>query len=214
MTSTAREYDGARVARIGIGFAAVVVAAQVSAHLFDFWALHLRSLLLDSASEHGVFVRLGGVAILACAGATLAHTRSSRLAVPLAVVTAWLFADGLLGLHAHIPHWKLVYVPLLGAIAAGYWLLSAPFAPSPRRLVGAALVLLMLSAAIHVLGPPALAALGWGPSAWQYQVKIALKEATEIAGWILLASGLLEACRGSRGVPVSRLPDRATEPDG
>jgi hypothetical protein len=195
MTTSARgAYDnGARVARIGTGFAAVVVAAQVSAHLFDFWALHLRSALLDSASEHGIFVRLGGVAILACAGTTLAHGRSSRLAVPLAVVTTGFFADALFGLHEHIPHWQVVYAPLLGAIAAGYWLLAAPFAPAPRRLVRAALVLLVLSAAIHVLGPPALAALGWGPGAWEYQVKIALKEATEIAGWILLASGLAAA---------------------
>jgi hypothetical protein len=195
MTTSARGTydDGARVARIGIGFAAVVVAAQVSAHLFDFWALHLRSALLDSASEHGIFVRLGGVAILACAGATLAHGRSSRLAVPLAFVTAWLFVDALLGLHAHIPHWQLVYAPLLGVIAASYWRLAAPFAPAPRRLVRAALVLLLLSAAIHVLGPPALAALGWGTGAWEYQVKIALKEATEIAGWILLASGVAAA---------------------
>jgi hypothetical protein len=178
---------------VGICLAAVVVAAQVSAHLFDFWALHLRSVLLDSASEHGLFVRLGGVAMLATAGATLAHRRSSRLAIPLAFVTAWLFADSLLGLHEHVPHWKLVYAPLFGAIAACYWLLSAPLAPAPRRLVRGALALLVLSAAIHVLGPPALAALGWGPSAWEYQVKIALKEATEIAGWILLASGVAAA---------------------
>jgi hypothetical protein len=190
ISASAQRRDGARVARLGLGIAAVVVAAQVSAHLFDFWALHLRSVLLDSASEHGIFVRLGSVAILACAGATLAHRRSSRLALPLAAVTAWLFADALLGLHAHIPHWQLLYVPLLGTIAAGYWLLAAPFAPAPRDLVRVALVLLVLSAAIHVLGPHVLAALGWGPSAWEYQVKIALKEATEIAGWILLASGL------------------------
>ncbi|HEV7640858.1 MAG TPA: hypothetical protein VGO39_08335 [Gaiellaceae bacterium] len=195
MTTSARPDDnGARVARIGIGFAAVVVAAQVSAHLFDFWALNLRSALLDSASEHGIFVRLGSLAILACAVATLAHRRSSRLAVPLAVVAAWLFADALLGLHAHL-HGRLVNVPLLAAIAAGYWLLAARFAPAPRRLVHAALALLVLSAAIHVLGPPALAALGWGQGAWEYQVKIALKEATEIAGWILLASGLLATRR-------------------
>jgi hypothetical protein len=195
MTTSARgAYDNsARVARIGIGFTAVVVAAQVSAHLFDFWALHLRSAVLDSASEHGIFVRLGAVAILACAAATLAHGRSSRLAAPLAILTTWFFADALLGLHEHIPHWQVVYAPLLGVIAAGYWRLAAPFARAPRRLVRAALVLLMLSAAIHVLGPPALAALGWGPGAWEYQVKIALKEATEIAGWILLASGVAAA---------------------
>jgi hypothetical protein len=193
MSSSAATGTGSgRIARLGLLAAAAVVAAQVSAHLVDFWALHLRFVSLDSASEHSVFVRIGIFAILACAIATLALARrcSSPLAALLGVATAWLFVDGLLGLHERIPHWTLVYVPLLAAVLAGFWRLARPFAPAARRLVHSALLLLVLSAAIHRLGPHILAALGWGPSAWEYQVKIAVKEATEIGGWMLLATGL------------------------
>lgn len=175
------------VARVGIGLAAAAVAVQVAAHLVDYWAFGLRFASLDSASEHSVFVRLGTFAILASSVATLALARrtSSRLALLLGLATAWLFVDGLFGIHERIPHWTLLYVPVLAAVVVGYLRLAGG-----QRLVRAALVLLVLSALIHRLGPPFLSALGWGPTAWEYQVKIAIKEATEIAGWILLASGV------------------------
>jgi hypothetical protein len=175
------------VARLGIVVAAAAVAAQVTAHLVDYWAFDLRSALLDSASEHSVFVRLGTFAILACAVATLALARraSSLLAAVLGLVTAWLFVDGLLGIHERVPHWTLVYIPVLAAVLVGFWRLAGS-----SRVVRAALLSLVLSAAIHRFGPHVLALLGWGPAAWEYQVKIALKEATEIGGWILLASGV------------------------
>ena len=190
MTATAPRHDGDRIARLGLGIAAVVVTAQIAAHLVDFWALGLRSVLLDSADEHSVFARLGTVAILACAIATL--MLGQRM---LGLACTWLFADALFGIHEHIPHWTLIYIPVLAGVVGGYWLLSASFAPAAQRLARCALLLLVLSAAIHLLGPHLLALFGWGPSAWQYQVKIALKEATEIGGWILLASGVYAANR-------------------
>lgn len=175
------------VARLGVGLAAVLVATQVAAHLVDYWAFDLRFAWLDSASEQSVFVRLGTFAILATSLATFALARqaSSRLVLLLGLATAWLFVDGLFGIHERIPHWTLLYVPVLGAVVVGYWRLVPA-----QRLVRAGLGLLVLSALIHRLGPQLLSALGFGPDAWEYQVKIAIKEATEIGGWILLASGI------------------------
>ncbi len=46
--------------------------------------------------------------------------------------------------------------------------------------------MLLASLAIHVLGPSAVRALGWGPDSWAYQVKVGLKEGSELAGWVLL----------------------------
>jgi hypothetical protein len=180
------------VARVGVALAAALAAAGISAQLVDFWALHLRFGWLDSSSEHSIFVRIGTFAILGCAVGAFALARRNRsaLAASLGLVTGWLFVDGLLGLHERIPHWTLLYVPLLGATVVGFWRLALPFPPAARRLVRAALLLLVASAAIHRLGPSVLSALGWGPDAWEYQVKIAIKEATEICGWLLLASGL------------------------
>ena len=173
-------------ARWGVAVAALVVAAEASGQLVDFWALHLRSAALDSSSDHGVFVRIGTFAVLACALATLSLARRRGGALPyvLAAVTGWVFVDELLDVHRRVPHWTLVYVPLLAFVVIGFWLLS------PAPLARAGVLLLVASAAIHLAGPHVLAWLGWGPATWQYQVKIALKEGTEIAGWLLLASGL------------------------
>jgi hypothetical protein len=184
--------SGERIVRVGLGVAAAVVAAQITAHLVDYWALGLRFPSLDSASEDSVFARLGTFAILACALATFALARRmrSRLALVLGVACAWLFVDAFFEVRDHVPHRTLVYIPLLAAVLVGYWLLASSFAAPARRLVHAALALLVLSAAIHLLGPSLLDVFGWGPSDWPYQVKIALKEATEIAGWSLLATGV------------------------
>jgi hypothetical protein len=184
--------SGERIARVGLVVAAAVVAAQVTAHLVDYWALGLRFPSLDSASEDSVFARLGTLAMLACALATLGVARraSSRLALVLGLGCVWLFVDAFFDVREHVPHRTLIYIPLLGAVLVGYWLLARSFAGPARRIVGAALALLVLSAAIHVLGPSVLRVLGWGPADWPYQVKIALKEATEIAGWTLLATGV------------------------
>jgi hypothetical protein len=181
-----------RIARIGLVVATTIVAAQITAHLVDYWALGLRFPSLDSASDGSVFARVGTVAILACALVTLAVARraSSRLALVLGLTCTWLFVDAFFDLREHVPHRTLLYLPLLAAVLVGYWLLASAFPASARRLVHVALGLLVLSAAIHLLGPRLLEVFGWGPAEWPYQVKIALKEATEIAGWTLLATGV------------------------
>jgi hypothetical protein len=33
-------------------------------------------------------------------------------------------------------------------------------------------------------------ALGWGTGSWAYQVKVGLKQGTELAGWLLILLGL------------------------
>jgi hypothetical protein len=188
----------ARVARAGLVLAAVVVTAEATAQLVDFWALQLRQPALDSSSDDGIFVRIGTFALLACALATLSLARRRVLPLALAAVVGWLFVDELLDVHSQIPHWTLAYVPLLALVLAGYWRLSRSFAGDTQRLVRGGLLLLVASAAIHLAGPHLLAALGWGPDAWEYQVKIALKEGTEIGGWLVLASGLAATRRSGR----------------
>jgi hypothetical protein len=49
---------------------------------------------------------------------------------------------------------------------------------------------LALSLALHVVGPHVIAWLGYGQGSWLFQVKIALKQGTECAGWWLVAFAL------------------------
>jgi len=98
---------------------------------------------------------------------------------------------------------KLLYVPLLA------WLVICVL-----RLVGGSgqmhvlwlgLVVLAASYAVHIFGPAVVRALGWGTDSAAYQVKVGLKEGTELAGWMLLVSALWRSY-ADRPHPVPRPP--------
>jgi hypothetical protein len=60
------------------------------------------------------------------------------------------------------------------------------------RLIGAGLLLLTFSFLLHVLGVRLLVNLGVADTAgFAYQAKATVKHATEVAGWFLIALGLL-----------------------
>jgi hypothetical protein len=42
--------------------------------------------------------------------------------------------------------------------------------------------------------------VGWTEDTWEHQVKIALKECTELAGWALICAGAVAAARKARRV--------------
>jgi hypothetical protein len=105
-----------------------------------------------------------------------------------------LFVDNVFKLHeeASAPV-KLGLLLLLGFVFLGLWALTAAFAPRARRVVRGGLWLLAASLVIHRLGPPVLDVIGADHTHWQYQVKVALKEGTQVGGWLLLAAGVAAA---------------------
>lgn len=87
-----------------------------------------------------------------------------------------------------LSHGKLIYVPLLaGLVVCVVRLLSASDRAS---LMWVSLAALASSYVVHVFGPDAVRALGWGTQSVAYQIKVGLKEGTEFAGWLLLALAL------------------------
>ncbi|HUA49254.1 MAG TPA: hypothetical protein VMA77_28720 [Solirubrobacteraceae bacterium] len=87
-----------------------------------------------------------------------------------------------------LSHGKLVYAPLLACLVVCVWrLLDGSDQVIAMRV---ALAALAGSYAVHVLGPDAVRALGWGTDSWAYQVKVGLKEGTELSGWVLLVVAL------------------------
>jgi len=172
--------------------AAVVLAVETTTHLLDFGVYHLRVTFLNSANEHSYSHWLATVAF--AAGAVFAGVGGTRAASHR---TAWWSACGIFGflfvdtvsrLHEHIGFWPVLYAPILLGLA--FALASIARGTDRAVVVYAGLALLFLSLGIHVFGPSVVRALGWAPAGWAYQVKIALKEGSELAGWILLVPAL------------------------
>ncbi|MGZ4272449.1 MAG: hypothetical protein ACXVFN_15100 [Solirubrobacteraceae bacterium] len=187
--------DRARLPLAPIILAMVALAAETATHLADFgW--HLRVRLLDSSYEWSYSHLLATAAFAAgtviCARAAATGQRRRAWAVGAGAFGV-LLVDNVTRLHAHIPHWPAVFGPILATLCVA--LLRAARGTSAERLVAVGVGLLFLSLAIHVLGPALVHALGWSDQSWGYQIKVALKEGTELAGWVLLVPALLRAAR-------------------
>jgi hypothetical protein len=168
------------------------LALVVTTHLVDFGVFDLRIRPLDSSYEWswshvaatGAFA--AGAAIGAIGWRRAAGRRRAWLAG--SALFGLLFVDNVTRFHAHVTAWPVIYAPLLGAlflaIVAVAW--ETELAPTVAAGVG----LLGASLAIHVFGHELVRALGWGPRSWPYEVKVALKEGTELAAWTLLVPAL------------------------
>jgi hypothetical protein len=168
------------------------LALEIATHLIDFDAYHLRIRLLDSSYEWSWSHLLATVAFAAGAIAgwigAMRPIPHRRVWLTICGLFAFLFVDNLTRLHEHIAVWPLIYAPLLAglfvAIAAVTWKTDGAV------IVATGIGLLFVSLAIHVFGPQFVSMLGWGVNSWPYQVKIAVKEGTELAGWVLLVPAL------------------------
>jgi hypothetical protein len=157
---------------------------------------------------------IGDIAIAAAAASAwvlAARVRSARpAAAALAALLTFLAADHVTGLHDNIPDWLAFYFPVL--VASFVCLLVVSRGPSGRtkfrahragglavdRLIGAGLLLLTFSFLLHGLGW--LVSLGIADTTgFAYQAKAAAKHATEIAGWFIVALGLLRLGLPARG---------------
>lgn len=181
-----------RPSALSLAAAALVLAVATATHLVDFGVYDLRVRILDSASEWSYSHLLATVAF---ASGTLIGGLAAGWAVrrrPAWALTGVLFAvllaDNVTRLHEHIPHWEAVYGPLLVVLSVALLALSAR--TDLAGLVVAGLGLLVASLVIHVAGPTVVRALGWDATGWAYQVKVAVKEASELAGWTLLIPAL------------------------
>jgi hypothetical protein len=171
-----------------IAGAAVAIAVVMATHLVDFGADDLRIRILDSAYEWSwshlvATAAFATAAVLGFAGAqrSAAHRPAWRA---IGGLFAFLFADNVTRLHAHFGLWPVVYAPVLAALMV--LLAFVAWDSDQQHIVLGALALLIASLAIHVLGPHVVRALGWGPGSWAYQIKVGLKEGSEMAGWVLL----------------------------
>jgi hypothetical protein len=180
----------------------VLAVAATAAQLVDFGVYGQRVRLLDMMTHRGIFgvVSLAVLAVAACACVLLRR----RSFAALGAILAFLFMLRI----AQPPH---VLVLSLPATAAAFVLLWRAPLPAPvRRLVREGCIVLIAAFVVHGLGEKLVAELGYGPDTWAYQIKAVIKHSGELAGWALVAAGLVLALSrqalAARGGPAVHEP--------
>lgn len=180
-----------------------MVALLAAGQLIDFGVFHLRVEALNTDYHASVFGVASLLAQLTAAAAII--WRGSRMGRHR---WAWLalgaLVAGLVLLRTLITYNpKAVAVPL----ACMFWLVCWLTWRDPRAartVVWLALILMVVSLLLHEVGLDA-DVLNYSDQSWSYQLSAVAKHGSELAGWILLASGIIAGMAG-RPVPRATAP--------
>ena len=209
MVSLPSSYISARPRLPGVAVAAAAaLAVEMTTHLVDFGVYDLRVRVINSSLEvsypHWLVTAATALATLAAVVATRRGAAPRAAWTAASVVLTFLLVDKVLGLHDRIPHWEALYAPALAVLVFALWSLAGSFSGREAALLRVGISLLVFSLAVHVAGPTLVRELGWSPDGWAYQVKVALKEGTELAGWVLVALLLARSALPARAAPQRR----------
>jgi hypothetical protein len=175
-----------------IALAGAVFVLEVATALANFGLYDSRFGILDSADQSSWSHILATLAF--AAGAVICAARAagapSRGWWALAAVLFFvLLVDNVTRLHDQVSFWPLVYAPVLAGLAVAIVRVAGHPRTAPWAYTG--LGLLFASLVIHVFGPDVLRMAGSGPLGWGHEVKAAVKEGLEVAGWILIVPALV-----------------------
>jgi hypothetical protein len=172
--------------------------------LIDFGLFHLNLRIIDSNHHKSVFGAASLIAQAAAAGAIVL-----RAARPSPVRLAWILLGGLVALLVVIRALLKYHLwLLLGPVAVIFVLLCWLVSRDPRAvqmIVLRSLILLVCSFALHVVGPTADTG-HWGERSWIFQLIAIIKHGAELAGWILMATGMLAGAAVSSDRSIDQSP--------
>jgi hypothetical protein len=194
------------VLALGAGLAAAATMAQSLLYLLNHFVLGASLFHEDAAAS---FERVaGGLAVAACAiAATVlaaAKPAERRGAAILAVLTLYFAIDKVFGVHERLargildalavenvgiaPVWLVLYVPIMVLAAVLMLRTQDGASPAARRVtcVGVA----ALGAALVVQAGWVIARSRTVPGGSAHVVEVTLEEGLELAGWLLVATGL------------------------
>ena len=195
---------------VGVVIALVATVGQTISHLVNALALDSRydSLNAGQAGEGNIFTWASAAAAFGVAvGAVLLAfvTRRLRWAV-LAAIATFLSLDDVVQVHENagselgdalgLPDffvnalWPALYVPLLVVAFALLYRVGRESVPVAGRAVNAGLALLGVAVVAEAL-TTGIRASGSEAGDWPFELEVAFEEACELAGWILIASGVL-----------------------
>ena len=208
-----------RVARFVAVLAGVAFVALVVLHLVNQMALDARFVALDADEDESgwswasIAAEATAGALLALLAATVTSSKGMKFA---ALVMVYLSLDDFIRIHENLgsiftpfPHavrvlWPLMYFPLLGALMIVLWRLCVGRSREVALLTRTGLVMLALAVALEVF-TVLLFAVEQGHRSFGYELEVALEEALELTGWILIAGGMATAL-------LSRFAASASQP--
>ena len=182
------------IALAGLVLALLLGLAQITAHLVDYAVYGLRVDALNSNVEDSAAGWTSRFAVIVTIGVSLVFVASLRRRAVLDTLLPLLLVLVLLEMFLHtrdlLPHWKLVFALPLGVILVSLIRARARTAGSARTCLLIGCSLLVLSFVFRMHGETLLPALERLDQGWPYQIRVAVKEAAEVAGWIAVAAGL------------------------
>jgi hypothetical protein len=184
-----------RATRVAILIVGLSVTAVVTAHLVDFGVYDLRINAMNANLGTSPVAWVSPAAILVALVASIVLVRRTRRGLirvlPFALAIVLVLATHHVG--ESIPHWQVLLLAPLGVTLVVLWSAASDLHPSADRTLRSGCLLLVVAFGLHVFGASILGHLGFGVDSWPYQVKVALKEGSEISGWMLIAGALVVA---------------------
>lgn len=191
---------GAPVVAVGLLTTLTLVLLQALTQAINFGFFDLRIKALDCDNHFSVF----GIASLAAelaAGAAIAWRGGRSESRPWVCRPLGALVAGLVVLRALTTfNAAVLAAPLACVLVLVFWLTWRD-APLPRATVWSALVLMTISLLLHKVGLAADASTA-SDYTWAYQVTGMVKHGCELAGWTLLATGILAGATRARLAPA------------
>jgi hypothetical protein len=195
----------ARIRRLGVALVVAAVAVQSVLHGVGAAFLGGDVELLDANEEAtpATWASTAAVFAAALAVALLAVVRAQRrwLYGGLAALLAFLSLDDVAQLHERLNRfgeaWTVYAVPLLGLTLILLWQVAQDASSGDRRLIRIGLALLVLAVVMETL--QRLWLDGYDEDSWVWALDTGIEEASELAGWGLVATALLAVMAGVYG---------------
>ncbi len=189
------------IVTFGVYCAGILALATAIAQVIDYGLFDLRIRALNSnthASVFGAVSLLANAVAVAVAIALAARVRDLERGILAGVLTA------MLALRVSAPpHILILTLPLVGIALVILWRQGAH---EGGRAIRVGCLLLVLSFVIHASELGSHSPLAFDIDSWAYQLRCVVKHDAELAGWILIAAGLLNVRNGSsQRRPASRL---------
>lgn len=178
-----------RVWAAGLAVALAAVVAQAVTQVIDFTVYDLRIGALNSdvhASIFGIMSLAAEFVMAVAAGFRGFHSEQRVRWFILAAI-----AGSLVAVRAALPGSAAAFAAPCVVVFALVWSLTSADRTRARSMVRVSLYLLTFSFAVHIVGLKIVHELGFGGNTWPYEIKCLLKHSAELAGWILLAAGVL-----------------------
>lgn len=201
-----------QVVRMGVWLTIAAVAFQTACYVLNgVFDLDIGAANLDADNTPFSWASTAATFAVAYMALLLAgRSRARRRLVAASAIVAFLSMDDMLALHERLSEsverhssfseigrivWPILFLPGLAFVFFAFWTLARPALPRAALVIRGGLILLALGVGLEMASSLFFAAGSEKGSA--YHLEVALEEGCELAGWMLLATGVTSlGCTG------------------